>query len=691
MKVIKNFLAWSNKEREAKGYWHHLIFLFKNYTGIATLVSISFLLNGLVTLQAEELRPVNVRALQCPVIIEEYRRDLKFENNIIKSNPLCMPDYINVDKFRYTFSLSKNLHEQCIKGNQNEQQGVKYALIGLSFSVTSGGLLAPVVVGYFGGEFVTDTVRCSTKALIGTFDSLSDERRSFLYNRIDNIASLKDWAGFITNLSDVRKGINDIKTTYGSIEAYLAVLDRGQEGMDFVQFLATVYSTGERYVKDQIYGEVENYFEDAQKAKEQCQFDNAEKYLIKAEKAAEDNCEKAGKWFRHTEARLGAETTNRAFRLYWKRLLDYRGASTLRGDRYLRCNYKTLKEKTLKDSKSDLDRSSKELSDVLLKIRSRKDLINRRKNALDRKKQEVNTPTDKAIKALGTKAYEAACKLIDDPALSKLLNVWSPECRLQFRNDDQDPLDILRDIEHKINDQSAKLSKQIILLVESAITDINSCLLSNLNSARASLKMADELSSKLLFANNHTCRKYIPNYVSQKLSEGYRVLEMASPHAMEAFLKEIDAGIQPARKALLDCESMKIFTDLKKLKEKLAKKQCKGALGISMRLKEVELLEKTIDPKNCSGEAKKECDIAPTTTSPQAARQCEVRQRFWGYGHGCFGEEKIATLKAEDGTTINCTTECNYCPKGYNKAVYKGYEGCVKCPKGKHFSNGCCR
>jgi hypothetical protein len=281
--------------------------------------------------------------------------------------------------------------------------------------------------------------------------------------------------------------------------------------------------------------------------------------------------------------------------------------------------------------------------------------------------------------------------MINDPALSKLLNIWSPECRLQFRNDGQDPLDILRDIENKINNQSAKLRKQIILLVESAIKDINSCLLSKLNSARDSLKMADELSAKLLLANDYSCRKYIPNYVSQKLSEGYRVLETASPNVMEAFLKEIDAGIQPARKALRDCESMNIFTDLKKLKAKLAKKRCQGARGISMRLREIESLEKEIDPENCSGKGKREGDIGPDTTAVLAAKECSLYDSM-GTDHAshCLTEAEI-TVKKSKGLGVKCSAECTKCPQGFTKRVYIGAEVCVKCQKEKHFANGCCR
>lgn len=653
---------------------------------------------GIVQLEAEKLRPINMTdLLDNPVVkIEEYQRDLDFENTIAKRNSICIPDHIDVEKFRDTFNLSKNLYEQCFISNMNQEQALKYTSLSIAAiiaSAVSGGVLAPAFVGYFQGEVGTDLLKCSTKALVGTLDSLDTKERDFIFKRINEIASLEDWEGFIGSSHQILEGVNKIKGARGTVEAYLAVLERGGEASDFVSFLSSVYGIGERYVKDQIYGKVENYFKDSQKAKDQCQFEKAEHYLKDVRKVAEENCREAGKWFRHTEARLEVKTSDRAFREYWRRLLNSRFPNPRQGDDMLLRDYEKLKNKTFVNSKTDLDKSSQNLLDVISKIQSRRDLIHRRENAFDKKKHQINTSIDKMIKTLDNQDYEAACEMINDPALSKSLSIWSPECRLQFRNDNQDPLDILRDIEHKINDQSAKISKQIILLVDSAIADINSCLLSNLNRAQGSLKMADELSSKLLLANNYTCRKSIPYYVSQKLSEGYKVLKTASPHVMEAFLKEIDAGIQPARKALRDCEGMNIFTDLKKMKAKLEKKRCQGTRGISMRLKEIEFLQKTIDPKNCFGEIKKECDIMPSIESGKEGNDYSLYS-WLGSDHAshCLTANEAQVINDNDETWTSAPGDkCVKCSKGFTQGLYNGSKVCIMCPKEKHYRNGCCR
>ena len=162
---------------------------------------------------------------------------------------------------------------------------------------------------------------------------------------------------------------------------------------------------------------------------------------------------------------------------------------------------------------------------------------------------------------------------------------------------------------------------------------------------------------------------------------------------IEVFLKKIDSEIQPARKALHDCKGMSVFSDLKNLKAQLIKEQCDSAPGISIRLKEIEFLEKTIDPKNCSGEAEKACDIAPNTTSVKTGEFYGVSDRFWGFGGThCYTSEEASKSAAVEGRTIKASGDkCTKCPKGFGRAVYNGSEACIKCPEGKHYSNGCCR
>lgn len=149
---------------------------------------------------------------------------------------------------------------------------------------------------------------------------------------------------------------------------------------------------------------------------------------------------------------------------------------------------------------------------------------------------------------------------------------------------------------------------------------------------------------------------------------------------LEGFLKKIDAEIQPIRRASDDCNGRSTSYHLQNIRKQLSTLQCNSAPGILLRLKEVDLLE------TVSGSA-----AYPKITALLAARACEVRQRFWGYGQGCFTEKKIADLEAEDGTTINCGDKCILCPKGFIQGIYNGSKVCIKCPKGKHFRNGCCR
>lgn len=149
---------------------------------------------------------------------------------------------------------------------------------------------------------------------------------------------------------------------------------------------------------------------------------------------------------------------------------------------------------------------------------------------------------------------------------------------------------------------------------------------------------------------------------------------------IEIFLKKIDAKIQPIRRAGDDCNGRSTSYHLQNIRKQLTSLQCNSAHGISLRLKEIDLLETVFGSVTY-----------PKITAVISARECDVWQRFWGYAHGCFTEDKIAKLEAEDGTTIKCDTECILCPKGFNSAIYNGSKVCAKCPKGKHFRNGCCR
>lgn len=167
----------------------------------------------------------------------------------------------------------------------------------------------------------------------------------------------------------------------------------------------------------------------------------------------------------------------------------------------------------------------------------------------------------------------------------------------------------------------------------------------------------------------------------------------ALPDDIEVILKKIDAEIQPARKALHDCEGMSIFSDLRALKTRLTKIQCNSANGISIRLKEIDRLEKTIDPENCSGKGKKECDIAPSTTAIEPGKWYSLYDWMGtdGAAH-CLTADEKAAYAAKKGVSVSAGEgSCQKCPKGFERAVYDGSESCVKCSEGKNFSSGCCR
>lgn len=163
----------------------------------------------------------------------------------------------------------------------------------------------------------------------------------------------------------------------------------------------------------------------------------------------------------------------------------------------------------------------------------------------------------------------------------------------------------------------------------------------------------------------------------------------------EGFLKKIDADIQPARRALENCEGPSVLSGLRETRAQLAAKQCNSAPGISVRLREIDILEKALDPKNCSGQGKAGCSITPMTAPADPGKYYQISATFWGSDGAahCLTSAEAAAMNAKSDTTASLIGDggsCPKCPAGFDLKQENGSAICVKCPEGKRYSNGCC-
>ncbi len=164
---------------------------------------------------------------------------------------------------------------------------------------------------------------------------------------------------------------------------------------------------------------------------------------------------------------------------------------------------------------------------------------------------------------------------------------------------------------------------------------------------------------------------------------------------LEVFLKKIDAEIQPARRALEKCEGSTVLPGLHKTRTRLTAKQCNSAPGITLRLREIHLLEQMLAPEKCKASGRTGCLVTPDTVTVQPGKYYKISTTFWGSDGGahCLTEAEAKALNAQNSTNaslIGDGSSCTTCPKGFRLVNDNSSQLCVQCPKGKSFSNGCC-
>lgn len=183
-----------------------------------------------------------------------------------------------------------------------------------------------------------------------------------------------------------------------------------------------------------------------------------------------------------------------------------------------------------------------------------------------------------------------------------------------------------------------------------------------------------KIDAKLNIDSYDKCHSDIPPIFEKQIKDDEKWLE--------SFLKRIDADIQPIRKAIHDCNGMSVAPNLQNIKKQLTQMRCDSAPGISVRLRDVDLLEKVIGPS-----------AVPSTTAIEPGKWYSLYDSMGTdqASHCLTADEKAAYDAKKDVSTSAGSGTCTKCPKGFDRAVYNGSEACIKCPEGKHFSNGCCR
>ncbi len=162
---------------------------------------------------------------------------------------------------------------------------------------------------------------------------------------------------------------------------------------------------------------------------------------------------------------------------------------------------------------------------------------------------------------------------------------------------------------------------------------------------------------------------------------------------IDMFLKEIDAGIQPARRALENCDGEAVFSDLRNVRARLAAKQCNSSPGISARLREIDILGNALSAGNCTKLRESACNVLPIT-APVLPGEYYTLSSFYGSdgaAHCLTAAEAKAVNDKSDKTArlIGDGETCSRCSEGYSLKSDKNGDICVKCPEGQRYDSGC--
>lgn len=438
-----------------------------------------------------------------------YSRDHQFEKIISKRYNKCMPKPVRPDRSIYIFRLVNNLKNKCVNEQLSEKNAIKYG--GLLLTSVSSPVAAPVLAAYAGEEMATQAIQCIGHALVDSSIYITDNEKARHKEKISNLLTVKDWIDFASNLTGIASA-DKSKSFKAKAEATAAVFERAQESHDVTEFIMKQSQAIRVYLGED---KSKIYFENAEQAANECRFKDVERYLDKAEETAKSECAEYGNRYRLREANL---RTYISIPIVRRSLRSLPALSPTRSVTYDK--YNALK-RDLEIQKNILGKFSKKFA----KIEEKRSQSRKRSGVLDRLKPKINASIETAHRALEKKDYALACRAMDNQQSRKILEGLSKECRIRFRDDGADPYKLIKYLGNEINFHSFKLRNQIITLVNDAVKDINSCLLSKLNSAQAKLNLADALAAKLLVADDNGCKKQVPRDVSLKLSEGYRILE----------------------------------------------------------------------------------------------------------------------------------------------------------------------